>query len=163
MPQFNPEWFASQIFWLVVTFVVLYLLMSRIALPRVAEILQERREKVSEDLAKAERLKNEAQEIYDAYEAALHKAREDAQKVLREANEQIADEQARRHAEYTRELNQQLEQAEQRIESAKQEALGNIESVSAEIAQAATTKLIGGQIGKEKAQAAVKAAAEERG
>lgn len=163
MPQFNPEWFASQIFWLFVTFVVLYLLMSRIALPRVAEILQERRDKVSEDLAKAERLKNEAQEIYDAYEAELRKAREDAQKVLREANEQAANEQASRHAAYAKDLNEQIEQAEQRIDAAKQEALGNLESVAAEIAQSATKKLIGGQIGKDKAQAAVKAVAGERG
>jgi F-type H+-transporting ATPase subunit b len=163
MPQFNPEWFASQIFWLFVTFVVLYLLMSRIALPRVAEILQERREKVSEDLAKAERLKNEAQEVYDAYEAELRKAREDAQKVLREANDEIAAEQARRHEAYTKELNEQLEQAERRIEDAKKEALGNLDGVAAEIAQSATKKLIGGQIGKDKAQSAVKAAAGERG
>jgi F-type H+-transporting ATPase subunit b len=163
MPQFNPEWFASQIFWLFVTFVVLYLLMSRIALPRVAEILQERREKVSEDLAKAERLKNEAQEIYDAYESELRKAREDAQKVLREANEQIAAEQARRHEAYTKELNQQLDQAEQRIEAAKQDALDNLEGVAADVARSATSKLIGGQIGKDKAQSAVKAVAGERG
>ena len=161
MPQFNPEWFASQIFWLFVTFVVLYLLMSRIALPRVAEILQERREKVSDDLAKAERLKSDAQEIYDAYEATLREAREQAQKVLREAREEIDQDHAKRHAEYSRELNQQIADAEARIEDAKQEAMQNLQSVAAEIAQAATVKLVGTEVDKERAQAAVSNVTEE--
>lgn len=155
MPQFNPEWFASQIFWLFVTFVVLYLLMSRIALPNVARILQERREKVSDDLAKAERLKSEAQEIYDAYETSLREAREQAQKVLREAREEIEQDHAKRHAEYSRELNQQIADAEARIEAAKKEALDNLQSVAAEIAQAATAKLVDTSVDAQQAQAAV--------
>ena len=155
MPQFNPEWFASQIFWLFVTFVVLYLLMSRIALPRVAEILQERREKVSDDLAKAERLKSDAQEIYDAYEATLREAREQAQKVLREAREEIDQDHAKRHAEYSRELNQQIADAEARIDAAKKEALDNLQGVAAEIAQAATAKLGDTSVDVQQAQAAV--------
>ncbi len=161
MPQFNPEWFISQIFWLIVAFVVLYLLMSRIALPRVAQILQERREKVSDDLAKAERLKAEAQEIHDAYESSLREAREQAQKHLREAREAIDQDHAKRHAEYSRELNQQIADAEARIEAAKQEALDNLQSVAAEIAQAATAKLVGAQVDKERAQAAVSNVTEE--
>jgi F-type H+-transporting ATPase subunit b len=158
MPQFNPEWFASQLFWLLVTFVVLYLLMSRIALPRVAQILQERQEKVSDDLAKAERLKTEAQEIYQAYESSLQEARSEAQKVLRQASEDIAAEQSRRHEEKARELEQQIKQAEARIEESKQAALENLNTAAAEIAQAATVKLIGGRVAKNKAEAAVKAA-----
>jgi F-type H+-transporting ATPase subunit b len=161
MPQFNPEWYVSQIFWLIVTFVVLYLLMSRIALPRVAQILQERREKVSDDLAKAERLKSEAQEIYDSYESSLREAREQAQKVMREAREEIDQDHAKRHAEYTRELNQQIADAEGRIEAAKQEALQSLQSVAAEIAQAATGKLVGAQVEKERAEAAVRNVTEE--
>lgn len=161
MPQFNPEWYISQIFWLIVIFVVLYLLMSRIALPRVAQILQERREKVSDDLAKAERLKGEAQEIYDAYESSLREAREQAQKAVRETREEIDQDRAKRHAEQSRELNQQIADAEARIDAAKQEALDNLQSVAAEIAQAATAKLVDVQVDKQRAQAAVSNVTEE--
>ena len=155
MPQFNPEWFASQLFWLLVTFLLLYLLMSRIALPRVAQILQERQEKVSDDLAKAERLKNEAQEVYDAYQSGLQEARSEAQKVLRQTGDEIAAEQAERHEAYSKELNQKIEDAEARIDEARKEAMDNLQSVAAEIAQAATVKLIGGRVGKAKAETAV--------
>jgi len=162
MPQFNPEWFASQLFWLVVTFVVLYLLLSRIALPRMAQILQERREKVSDDLAKAERLKAEAQEIYDAYESSLREAREQAQSVLRQAREEIDQDHAQRHAAYSRELNQQIADAEARIEAAKVEALNNLQSVAAEIAQAATAKLVDTEVDRQQAEKAVRNVTEGR-
>ena len=156
MPQFNPEWFASQLFWLLLTFVGLYLLMSRIALPRVAEILQERQDKVSDDLTKAERLRDEAREIYDAYEDRLRTARTDAQAVMREAGESAAQEQSRRHAAFAEELDGRVEEAEERIAAAKREALDAIEELAAETAQAATVKLIGGRLGKAKAEEAVK-------
>jgi F-type H+-transporting ATPase subunit b len=156
MPQFNPEWFASQLFWLAVTFIVLYLLMSRVALPRVAQILQERQEKVSDDLAKAERLKAEAQEIAESYEASLQEARSEAQKVLRQTGEEIAAEQAKRHEAYGQELNKKVEEAEARIETARAEALENLQGMAADVAQSATVKLIGGRLGKAKAEAAVK-------
>lgn len=158
MPQFNPEWFASQIFWLVITFVALYFLMSRIALPRVAQILQERQEKVEDDLAKAETLRKEAQEVYEAYEQSLAEARAEAQKVLREAQDDIAKHQAERHEAFSHELNQKVQEAEDRIGTAKQEALDNLQSVAAEVAQSAALKLMGGKIGKQKAEAAVKQA-----
>lgn len=161
MPQFNPEWFASQLFWLLLTFLVLYLLMSRFALPRVAEILQERQEKISDDLAKAEALRTEAREAYDAYEQRLQEARTQAQAVLREASEAAAAEQARRQAEFAREMNTRVAEAETRIAEARTAALGDLEGVAAEIAQAATVKLIGGRIGKAKAEASVKAAMNE--
>lgn len=156
MPQFNPEWFASQIFWLAITFIILYLLMSRIALPRVAEILQERQEKVEEDLAKAERLRQEAQDVSQAYEQSLAEARAQAQKILREAQEDIARHQSDRHQAFTQELNKKVEEAEQRIEAAKQDAMKNLDSAAAEVAQSAALKLMGGRIGKAKAETAVK-------
>jgi len=161
MPQFNPEWFASQLFWLLLTFLVLYLLMSKVALPRVAEILQERQEKVSDDLAKAERMQAEAKEAYDAYEQRLHEARSQAQALLREANEAAAAEQARRQADFAKEMDARVVEAESRIAEARKAALDDLESVAAEIAQAATVKLIGGRIGKAKAEASVKAAMNE--
>ncbi len=163
MPQFNPEWFASQIFWLVVTFVVLYLLMSRIALPRVAQILQERQEKVEDDLAKAEQLRKEAQELYEAYEQSLADARAEAQQVLREAQDAIAKHQSERHEAFTQDLNQRVQEAEQRIEAEKQEFLGNLQELAAEAAQSAALKLMGGKIGKQKAESAVKQAMEGAG
>jgi len=161
MPQFNPEWFASQIFWLVVLFLVLYFLMSRIALPRMAQIMEERQDKIEDDLAKAEKLKSEADEVYRAYEEHLAEARQQAQKLLKETSEKLSNEQQERHEAFTQELNKKTEEAEQRIASAKQEALDNLQSVAGEVAQDATAKLIGSKVGQDKAEKAVKAAMSE--
>ena len=158
MPQFDPQWFASQIFWLAITFVVLYLLMSRIALPRMSQIIEDRQNKVEDDLAKAEKLRAEAQEVYEAYEQQLQEARADAQKVLRETGDQIAAEQAERNEAFSKELDRKVQEAEASIDKAKTEALDNLQSVAGEVAQSATAKLIGGKIGKERAEKAVKQA-----
>ena len=80
MPQFETAapFFWSQVFWLIVAFVVLYLLMSKIALPRIAEVLEERQDKIDDDLAKAEKLKNEAEQVLAEYEKAIADARSSA-------------------------------------------------------------------------------------
>lgn len=162
MPQFNPEWFASQLFWLVILFAVLYFLMSRLALPRMAQIMEERQDKIEDDLAKAEKLKSEADEVYRAYEEHLAEARSDAQKLLKETGDQIAAEQQKRHEAFSKELNQKTQEAEKRIDKAKQEALDNLQTVAVEVAQEATGKLLGSKVGQDHAEKAVKSAMKEQ-
>jgi F-type H+-transporting ATPase subunit b len=79
----------NQIFWLVVTLIVLYFLMSRIALPRISAVLAERSGTITNDLAAAEELKNKAAEAEAAYEQALVDARAEAQKIVAEAKAEI--------------------------------------------------------------------------
>jgi F-type H+-transporting ATPase subunit b len=163
MPQFNPEWFASQLFWLLVSFVILYLLMSRIALPRMAQIMEERQDKIEDDLAKAEKLKTEAEQVYQAYEQQLAEARQQAQKVLKDTSDQLDKEQRERHEAFTKELNQKVADAETRIDNAKQQALDNLQAVAGEVAQEATGKLLGSQVPREQADQAVKQAMQRTG
>ena len=163
MPQFDPQWFASQIFWLAISFVLLYLLMSRIALPRMHDIVEGREQKVQDDLKKAESLRDEAREINQAYEEQLREARGEAQKLLRETNEAISKEHAERHAEFSKDLEQRLQEAETRIERAKQEALENIEESATALAQDATARLIGSKVGDAHAKKAVQSSSEGAG
>ena len=74
-PPFNRETFASQLFWLAITFALLYLLMARFALPRVGSIIEARRSKIDSDLAAAAQLKTNAEAAMAAYEKALAEAR----------------------------------------------------------------------------------------
>ena len=157
MPQFNPEWYASQIFWLVLVFVGLYLLLSKIALPRISSVLEERQEKIENDLAKAEQLRAEAEQVMEEYEKALAEARSKAQQRLKEVGDQIAKEQSKRQEAFAKELAEKIKQAEGRIIKAKQEALANIRDVAVEVAAATSYKLIGVEHKKDTVEEAVDA------
>src|SRR3546814_10856843 len=83
LPQLDADTYPTQIFWLVVTFVILYLIMSKVALPRIAEVLEERQERVADDIETAERLRSEAAVVQSEYETAMAEARGKAQEIGR--------------------------------------------------------------------------------
>ena len=78
MPQFDLSTFPTQLVWLVIAFVLLYVLMARVALPRIGQVLEERQEKIDDNLDTAEKLRAETEADSESYEAALVQAREQA-------------------------------------------------------------------------------------
>ncbi len=162
MPQLDPAYFVTQIFWLVVTFVILYLIMWRIVLPKIGDLLQERQERIDDDLQRAESLRNDAAEALASYEKAVAEGREKAQAMLREAAEKSAAEADIRGDVVTARLKQEGDAAEQRIDAARIEAIGNIQAIAAEVAQAATARLIDGEVSDSEALSAVTDAVRER-
>ena len=89
MPQLCADWMPNQIFWLVVTLIAIYFVMSRIALPRIGAVLAERSGTITNDIAAAEELKNKAAEAEAAYDQALLDARAQAQEIVAEAKAEI--------------------------------------------------------------------------
>src|SRR5690349_17857545 len=89
-PPFAPETFASQVLWLTVSFILLFVLLTKVALPRVASILEARRNRIAEDLAAAERHKSESDAAIAAYEKALADARVRAQALASDVRQQQA-------------------------------------------------------------------------
>ncbi len=158
MPQLNFADFAPQLFWLAVTFILLYLAMARLALPRVARVLDERERKLEDDLARAEKLKAEADETLAAYNKALTDARGQAQAELHRAAEAIAAENAKREAALSTALAERTRTAEQGIAAAKQAALADIRTVATDSAAAMVTKLIGAPLPADQVRTAVDAA-----
>jgi len=156
MPQFDPTTFAPQIVWLVICFAVLYLLLRRVALPRIAEVLEERQERIAGDLDKAAALKAEAEAVLADYEKASAEGRAAAQAALRQAAESMSAQSAKQHAELGEKLTADLKVAESRIAKARQEATDNVRTIAADIAQAATERLIGGSIEAAAAESAVR-------
>lgn len=92
MPQLCADWMPNQIFWLLVTLVAIYFVMSRIALPRISAVLAERSGTITNDLAAAEELKNKAAEAEAAYDQALLDARAEAHKIVAKAKAEIQTE-----------------------------------------------------------------------
>ncbi|WP_428514387.1 F0F1 ATP synthase subunit B' [Roseovarius sp.] len=89
LPQLCPDWMGNQIFWLVIALIVIFFILSRIALPRIAAVLAERQGTITNDLAAAEDLKEKASDAEDAYNKALADARAQAQEIIAEAKAEI--------------------------------------------------------------------------
>lgn len=143
MPQFDFSTFPTQLFWLAVTFIVLYILMKRLALPQVETAITARRTRLDDDLAGAARMKEEAEAVIAAYEKALAEARGRAQATLKETGDRLAAEAAARQDELARALAQQIAAAERDIAAAKQRALAEIRGVAVDLAASVAEKLSG--------------------
>lgn len=155
MPQLEVWTYPSQIFWLIVTFSVLYYLLSRKALPRISEILEARQDRIAADLDQAQRLRREAEAALAAYEKAIAEAQAEAHRILTEAQNRLQAEAAERQAELDRQLAAQLAEAERRIASARDRALAELEEAAVGAAQAAAERLAGIQVPAEAARRAL--------
>ena len=161
MPQLDPSGFSTQLFWLFVTFMTLFLIAWKVALPRMTEVLNARQERIDGDLEKAETVKQEADEVLAAYEKVLADATSQAQEIHREAVHDLAEERTRRQEELSRRLSQQAGEAEARIDDEKQRAAEGIREAALEVVQDAAKRLIGTDIAAQDADRAVGAALEE--
>ncbi len=161
MPQLDVSTYPSQIFWLVVTFAVLYYLLSRKGLPRVAEILEARQDRIAADLDRAARLRQEAEETLRRYQAMIEEAQARARALLQAAQERIGSAFAERQAALEQELQAKIREAEERIAEARGKALAEIDEVAAELVQTVTQRLASLKISKKDARAAVRRVAGE--
>jgi F-type H+-transporting ATPase subunit b len=142
-PPFQAEHFPSQLVWLTISFVLLYVLMSKIALPRIGAIMAERSKLIGDDLAAAERLKEQSNAAHAAYEKSLADARSRAQSLASSTRDKQAAEAAAAQKRLEAQLHERLTAAEQSITTTRTAAMGNVRSIAAETASAIVERLIG--------------------
>ncbi len=155
MPQLCFDWFPNQIFWLLVTLVVIYLVLSRVALPRIASVLAERQGTITNDIAAAEELKLRAQEAERAYEKALADARSEATKIAEETRATIQSDLDRELARADEEIADQLAESERAIAEIRAGAAESIREVATATAKEVILAL-GGKADARSVNAAVK-------
>jgi F-type H+-transporting ATPase subunit b len=142
-PPFDASTFPSQLLWFAITFVALYLVMSRAALPQISGIIDRRRSRIDGDLREAERLKGETDKAIAAYEAALAEARKNAHGIAEETRTSIkADIDAKRRA-VEDDLGKKVAEAEARIAANKNEALARVGEIATDTAAALVARLPG--------------------
>ncbi len=142
-PPFQADTFASQLFWLVIVFAALYLLASRLVLPRVGGIIDARANKIEGDLSEAQRFKTEAEAANAAYEKALADARSRAEALAATTRDkQAADSDAKRKT-LEQQLDVKLGEAEKTIAATKATAMGNVRSIATDAAAAIVKRLTG--------------------
>ena len=142
-PPFQKDTFASQLVSLLVAFVALYLIVSRIALPRVGSLLDERQNKIEGDLAAAQRLRDESDAALKAYESELASARSRAQAIGAETREKLnaASEAERKTLEER--LSVKLAEAEKTIAATREAAMSKVRSIASDAAIAIVQRLTG--------------------
>jgi F-type H+-transporting ATPase subunit b len=142
-PPFQFDSFASQLFWLALAFVVLYLLMAKIALPRVSGILDARRARIEGDLAAAQGFRTESEAALAAYDKALADARNRAQAIANETREKLMAESDVTRKSLEGGLNARLAEAEKSIVATKTAAMANVREVAVDAATAIVERLVG--------------------
>lgn len=162
MPQFDASTFATQLFWLTVSFVVFFLIMRNNALPKIEEALETRSRKIDDDLDKASAHREEAEAAMAAYEKALANAAEKAKAIHREVAQEIAESAAARRTALAGRMAEDTKAAEARIAAAKEPALASLRDVTVEVVQEAAAKLAGLTVSGADAKAAVAATLKEK-
>ena len=154
-PPMDAHSFPSQIFWLVIFFGLLYLLMSRLALPRMAAVLEKRHKAIESDLSKASALKHETEAAIQHYEKSLSDARANAQGIATETRSRIAAEIEAERSALEKTLSAKLAEADTRISATKAKAMQDVHEVAAETAAEIVSELTGHKVSKEHAAKAI--------
>ncbi|MFC5385022.1 F0F1 ATP synthase subunit B [Aquamicrobium segne] len=157
-PPFNPESYASQIVWLAITFGLFYLFLKRVAMPRLAGIVETRSDKISGDLDMAARMQEEADAAVAAYEQELAQARAGAMSIGQKARDEAEAEAETARQKIEAELDAKLAQSEAHIASIKSNAMKDVGAIAESTASAIIEQLVG-KADKVSVAAAVKSVA----
>jgi len=154
-PPFNSQTFASQLFWLALTFIFLYVMMSKVALPRIGAIIDSRQQRIDDDVAEAQKLKAESEAAVASYEKALAEAHSRGQAIAGEMRDKQAAAAETRRKALEAELHTKLAAAEKTIAATKTAAMANVGAIAEDAATAIVERLIGSAPAKPAVSAAV--------
>ena len=142
-PPFDASTFGSQLLWLALSFVFLYVVMSRVALPRIGGILESRRTRIEGDLKEADRLRKESDRAAEEYEAALAAARQNAHAIAEETRSGIRADIEMKRADVEADLAKKMAEAEARIAGTKEAALANVDTIASDTLRSLMERLTG--------------------
>lgn len=143
LPQLDPSSYASQVFWLVIVFVLLYIFFSRKTLPDISQTVEGRAERIKNDLDTAERVKKEVQDVQENYNAALGDARQKSQDLFKSVEADIKKRTDDFNSSFLDKSQNLVADTEKEIDAARKKALKDMETIAAEVAAKAASKIIG--------------------
>jgi F-type H+-transporting ATPase subunit b len=147
-PPLDTKTFPSQLFWLVIFFAALYVLMSKLVLPRLASILSKRKSQIDSDLSRAQGLKDETEAAIKSYEKALADARSNAGDIARETRDAVTKQADAESHKLDAALAKKISDAEAKIAASKEKALAAVDDIAAESAVEIVAALGGGKVTK---------------
>jgi len=153
MALFDTTFLASQLFWTALSFIVLLGVMWKYVVPAVAGVLDERAERIRLDLAKAEEMRNDAQELLEQYEASLATARKESAEIVAAAKQQADAMWAQKTLKLENELKQRADDAAAQLETAKQKAMKDLQSEVSKLVLSVAEKVLRETVDPKKAEA----------
>ena len=157
MPQLDPTYWASQAFWLILIFTTLYLTLANLFIPKIKNNIDNRENKIKDDLDEAQKLKNLAEQKLKDYELTIENAKKEVQKIIFESKNKLNLEIQKKKKKFEKEIELEVKSAEKEIENLKKESLTNISTIAEEI----SSKLIEMVSGDPLNQSSIKAAVSE--
>lgn len=142
-PPFDPSTFGAQLLWLVIAFGLLYAVLSRVILPKLGGLLEERAGRISDDLAEAERLRTETDAAVARYEQSLQQARMNASSIGAKARDAAKAEADAERRTLEQGLSERMTTAETEIRAVKTRALGEVDAIATDVAEALVAALGG--------------------
>lgn len=158
LPQLNPQDFAPQLIWLAITFLALWWLMAKVALPKVGSVIEERAQRIQRDLDEAKRLKAETEKALADYEASLAAARGRASGIAKDIRDRLSAEVEGERSKVERQVASRTLDAEKRIADMKTRALSEVGEIATEATHAIVAELTAKTVTREEVEGAVKAA-----
>lgn len=134
MPQLDPTWYVSQLFWLCICFFTMLFIMGKIFAPRIADILAQRQHKIDNYLVKAHQLKEQAEESLQKYHEALAQATADANETLEKTHKELDDYMSKKQSDLAEKLNAKIKEGEEQIIASKEQALKEVRGIAEELA-----------------------------
>jgi F-type H+-transporting ATPase subunit b len=156
LPQLDVSTYPSQLFWLAVTFIFLYLVFSSRTLPEISNVLENRQEHIKNELYEAEKMKSEAEEVQKQYETNLEKAREEASGSLATMQEELRDKAEASYQKFLKKSEKDIKAKEKELANIKDEAMDEMNNIAAEVASEAAQKIVGINADLEQAKNVVK-------
>jgi F-type H+-transporting ATPase subunit b len=155
MPQLDPTYWASQAFWLILIFTLLYLTLSKIFIPKIKESIDDRENKIKDDLDEAQKLKLIAEEKLKEYETTIENAKKEVLKVIFDSKNQLSAEIQSKKKGIEKEIEKELKNAEKELEILKRDSLTDISTISEEMASKVVEQVSGEPLNQSSVKAAV--------
>ena len=146
MPQLNPEFWISQIFWLALTFGVLYLFLSKLILPKISANLESRKSQISDNIGAADKQREESEIKLKEYEEIIFKSKNEAKSIYNQAREKALKDIKAKSEVLDKQINEEIKKAEDEINQLRKVAPTKINKIAIETASELTQKLIGAEV-----------------
>ena len=155
MPQLNPEFWAAQIFWLILTFSSLYLIIWKVFLPKITLSIENRKSRVVNDLDEAQKLKENAEKKLNEYNKIIEESKKEAKKIIEDNKKKLDRDIKNKKHKFNDEIEKELMAAEKEIKDLKKSSISNINNIAAETSVEIIKQIINIEVNKSSVSAIV--------